>query len=344
MPQQEPYWSLPYTYNGSHLQQFDTLGYSDLAQHLVFLHENWIQPYAAPEQMCVKVKKAQHDSGRFPVLCFDTNHLPYCDVKQILNREIGENNYFMLVSDPQHDCDKNTGYWPYFLAAIYPYKNYQADRPKHNRISFLAGVLRYHRLKLWQSVRNYITSTDVVVINKFLENNYENSFDHQQVSLESARQLLQQSLPELPWSNQPDLIDTNDQNLLNSSRTWDNAHPAYNAAINITAETITGNDIMITEKTWKAYRSGCLVVNFGPTAAPLYLKQMGLETWEEYDACLGIDDKINMITELWQRNDIQHIYAKNIEMIKHNQNLVNNINFIKKQSQPAAEKIQAWIR
>ena len=184
----------------------------------------------------------------------------------------------------------------------------------------------------------------MIVINKFCENNYENSFNHQQVSLESARQLLHQSLPHLPWSNRLDLIDNKDQTVLNSVLQWDNFHPAYNAMINITAETITGDDIMITEKTWKAYRSGCLVVNFGPTQGPLYLKQLGLEIWDEYDPCLSIDDKITLITELWQRNDIEHIYAKNIEMIKHNQNLVTDINFIKKQSEPAVEKIQAWIR
>jgi hypothetical protein len=164
------------------------------------------------------------------------------------------------------------------------------------------------------------------------------------VSFESAKQLLQQSLPCLPWSNLPAMIDNDDQNLCNSINHCDNLHPAYNAMINITGETLTGDDVMITEKTWKAYRSGCLVVNFGSTDTPLYLKQMGLEIWEEYDPCLPIDDKIKLITELFKRTDINQMYEKSTEMIKYNQNLVTDINFIKKQSLPAAEKLQSRLR
>jgi hypothetical protein len=264
-------------------------------------------------------------------------------IKKILDASLGNENYFMLVTDSKYATDMNTAVWPEFLIAMNQLYNFQITQTKKYRISYLSGGLRYHRLQLWQQIQPYITDQDIVVVNQFGVENFENTFDHKKIPLALAQEYLQQCLNQLPWSNLPGLIDNQDQTLFNSVDPWDNSHPAYNALVNITGETLTDDDFMITEKTWKAYRSGCLVVNAGPTYVPAYLKQLGLEIWEEYDKCLPTLEKISLIKELFQRDDIADIYQSNSGMIQHNQNLVSNINFIKSQTVDAVEKLQALL-
>jgi hypothetical protein len=340
----EPFWKKPFSLGGSVRATFEHIGQKSLADRLVFIHESWLNYNEDSNKIVEQVTSAAKESGRFPILCLSTNYYPTCsNIKQLLDQSIGDENYFILVADPAQGTDKNTAFWPEFLVLINQLQNFQLGYLKKYRISYLTGGVRYHRLKLWEAIRPYVNDQDAVVANQFGVINFENTFDHSKISLAHARKCLQTWLEYLPWSNQPELIDNANQTLLNAVSQWDNAHPVYNAMINITGETSTDDNFQITEKTWKAYRSGCLVVNYGPTHMPAYLKQLGLEVWQEYDQCLPTMNKIALITELFQRNDIADIYQLNIEMIRHNQNLVNSIDFIKLQTAPAINKLQLLL-
>jgi hypothetical protein len=174
------------------------------------------------------------------------------------------------------------------------------------------------------AVRPWIRDNDVVVINQF---------SPQMLDTEYHNLLL-----DLPYSNKAEFID-NEQTVTNANQPSYNNHPAYAAKVNITGETVSGNQVLFSEKTWKSYRSGCLTVNFGITNAPTVLEKFGLEIWHEYDQSVDWKHKIDKITELFQRDDIDNIYNKLTPMVKHNQNLVSSLNFAKMLATPAIEKI-----
>jgi len=151
-------------------------------------------------------------------------------------------------------------------------------------------------------------------------------------------------LNDLPWSNKLEYIDT-DQTCTNANLPSLNQHPAYTACVNITGETLGyGTQVLPSEKTWKAYRSGCLVVNYGIQDMPLALKNLGIEIWKEYDTSQPAEVKCDKIVELFQRDDIEQLYAKHRTMIEHNQNLINSKSFVKKLAQPAINKLQKHLR
>jgi len=150
-------------------------------------------------------------------------------------------------------------------------------------------------------------------------------------------------LLDLPYSNRPEFID-NEQNVNNANQPSHNNHPAYAAKVNITGETVSGDQVLFSEKTWKSYRSGCLTVNFGITNAPAVLEKFGIEIWHEYDKSVDWQHKIDKITELFQRDDIDSIYDKLTPMVKHNQNLVSSKDFVKMLATPAIEKISNLLQ
>jgi hypothetical protein len=343
MTQLEPFWQKPFSLVGSIRATFEHVEQKPLSDQLVFLHESCLYLGEEFSLLPEYVNSAAVESKRFPVLCLSSNYHPCDKIKKILDSSIGNENYFILVTDPKFGVDKNTAVWPEFLISMSQLYNFQIAQAKKYRISYLSGGVRYHRLQLWQQIQPYITDQDIVVANRFGIENFENTFNHARVSLTHARACLQQWLDLLPWANRSELVDNQDQTLINAVDPWDNSHPAYNAMVNITGETLTDDDFMITEKTWKAYRSGCLVVNSGPTHVPAYLKKLGLEIWEEYDACLPTIEKILLIKELFQQNNIADIYHSHKEMIQHNQDLVSNMNFIKSQTVTAVEKLQALL-
>ena len=340
MTQLEPFWKNSFVLAGSTRATFEQMGQKSLSDRLVFLHESCLYADSEFSLLTDYVRSAAQESRRFPILCLSSNYHPYDKIKKILNADVGNENYFILVADPKYAIDKNTAVWPEFLILINQLHNFQITKTKKYRISYISGMLRYHRLQLWQQIQPYITDQDVVRISQFGVENFENTFDHEKIPLLYAQDSLQKWLNQLPWSNHSELIDNQDQTLLNVGNPWDNSHLAYNAMVNITGETLADNDFMITEKTWKAYRSGCLVVNSGPTCVPAYLKKLGLEIWEEYDKCLPTLTKISLIKELFQRDDIADIYQSHVGMIQHNQNLVSNIDFIKSQTVDAVGKLQ----
>jgi hypothetical protein len=336
----ENYWNTDYVYNQSHRNHFDYVGQDSLAKHLAFVHDNSLKINQMDASHDAElIYKCHHQTGRMPVLCLDSN--PY-DVETYLTeleKHIDSKNFFVFNPDirEEHSVRSNLAPWPSWLINQQLHENMQVDRNKTHRISFLSGVPRYHRIYLFRQIRPWVKDSDVVVINCFRQSQFANTVPRELTTN------VQHWLNDLPWSNKVEYIDT-EQSCSVANEQALNKHPAYSACINITGETLGyGTQVLPSEKTWKAYRSGCLVVNYGIQDMPTALENLGIKIWKEYDTAQPPELKCEKIVELFQRDDVEDLYHQQRYMIDYNQNLVNSMNFVKKLAQPAVEKLQIHL-
>lgn len=336
----ENYWQKNIAYNHSHRNHFDYLGWPDISRHLVFVLDTDLKINQQDIEHDVDlIRNCKKESGRLPVLTLDSNPYNVNDYVVKLLQHLEPTDFFIFHSDvrPEISTHSNVAPWPSWLCNQQLTFNHQLSRPKRFRISYLSGVARYHRLRLFREIKPYIRESDVVVINRFCESHFLNTVPYNlRSSFDSSGWF-----DDLPWQSQPGLIDT-EQKLDNANNQNHNSHPAYAACVNITGETaghIT-DQVLISEKTWKAYMSGCLVINFGVKQMPETLMNMGLEIWSEYDRCENLGDKIQRIIELCKRDDIFEVYQQKREMIRYNQNLVCSPMFTKELAMTAIKKLE----
>jgi hypothetical protein len=293
------------------------------------------------------IYKCQNQSGRMPVLCLDSNPYNVETYLTELEKHIDPKNFFVFNPDIRKDQSirSNLAPWPSWLINQHFQKNIQVRQEKTQRISFLSGVTRYHRIHLFRQIKPWIKDNDVVVVNRFSQTQFLSTTPNG-LTID-----VEQWLNDLPWSNKSEYIDTDQSCLVTNNQSYDrgyscygNNHPAYTACINITGETLGyGTQVLPSEKTWKAYVSGCLVVNYGIKDMPTALENLGIEIWKEYDTLQTIEDKCKKIVELFQRDDIEDLYHQQRHMIDYNQNLVNSLEFVKKLAQPAIDKLQSHL-
>lgn len=315
------------------MNQFEYIGQTDLLNYVEFIDESLLNFYSSNSiSQAVELISQSQQRKKLPILLLDSNPINVDHYIDKLYEYFTPTDFFVLTADSATQIQKsNVAHWPFCLIMQQQSnQNYQQVFQKQYRIGCLSRVPRYHRLCLLQAIKPYVTSDDVVVANKFDANiPTEVKQDSKMISY----------YQHLPYTNNKDYLDLNldiDYCSVN--------HPAYRACINITNESYYKNDlIFLSEKTWKAYASGCLVINYGSQLVPAQLKKYGIEIWEEYDKCLEFTDKIRQITELFQRSDIKELYQTNLKLIKHNQELVTSLQFAKKLSQPAIEKIQQLL-
>jgi hypothetical protein len=253
------------------------------------------------------------------------------------------NNVFVLIwnADPVKVLPFNYAYWPTFLL------NQRIENPKvleiqprQHRISFLSGMMRYHRLRLWLEVHCLARPEDVVVVNAIGSLNFNTTILS---GYESDAEIVKQQFNLLPWANKQEYIDQ-DQAGWSINNNGSTEHPAYLSCINITGESwYHSQNIFVTEKTWKAYRAGCLVVNYGAENITKYLKQLGFAIWEEYDTTDNMQLRLTLINELFRRGDIEELYRQNFDMIQHNLNLFQNDALAHSICRPAVEKLKNWV-
>jgi len=212
-------------------------------------------------------------------------------------------------------------------------KNYQHNKPKSRRVSFLSGSLRYHRVKLLYDIKPYILDSDVVVVNKIGD-----FYWHLPKSADANQ--IEQWLQDLPYANLNEFYDYTGAGDTPPDGQQYNAHPAFEACVNITGETCWNDQVLLSEKTWKAYRSGCLVINFGPENSTDALRDLGFEIWDQYDQTGTHEHKTKLIQELMQRDDISDLYQRNLPMIQHNLARYNSDEFLKNFAQMAVDKLE----
>jgi hypothetical protein len=315
----QAYYGLDYPAAGSHQQQFVWLNLESLTQDLTFVHENLFLTQSNFDSQCQLLQRVHHETRRIPVICMDTN--PFDNLDQLAADLVQSTDvpFFILGCDARANAytHNQVGYWPFWLIHQQQEKNYRTSVEPQHRISFLSGIPKNHRLQLFSQIQPWITDQDVVVINRL---NTVNSVDQQHDTLLST----------LPWSNNSQYLDT--PNNSTCIHQWQqNSHAAYSACVNITAESVSYNikpdhdyDSLhfITEKTWKAYRSGCLVINYPINTLPNTLAQHGIQIWKEYDVCTTPNKKIHHIIDLFKHHDVFELFESNLEITKFNQHLV----------------------
>ena len=334
----EHYWDRDWNSSVSHRSQFEYLELKSLADQLIFIDDSYLQIHLGAERTAQVVRDAVTRTGRFPVLCLDSNPYPlekhYSDLCQCLD----PTSFFIFHPDirPKLSTQSNVAPWPSWPFFQRQEKNYQQDQPKTRRVSFLSGSLRYHRVKLLYDIKPYIMDSDVVVVNKIGD-----FFWHLPESADTNQ--LAQWLQGLPYTNCKKYYDYTGTGDTPPEGQQQNAHPAFEACVNITGETCWNDQVLLSEKTWKAYRSGCLVINFGPANSTDALRDLGFEIWDQFDQTGTHEHKTQLIIELMKRDDIEHLYQQNLPMVNHNVALYNSDAFLKKFAQMAIDKLENLI-
>jgi hypothetical protein len=306
---------------------------------LIFFDDSYLQIHLGAERTAHVVREARASTGRFPVLCLDSNPYPlerhYSEICQHLDPD----SFFVFHPDirPELSTQPNVAPWPSWPFCQRQEKNYQQDKPKTRRISFLSGSMRYHRVKLLQDIRPWITDQDVVVVNRI-----GNFYWHLPTRHANLLQM-DQWLQDLPYTNRSEFLDYTGTGDKPPQGQQHNRHPAFEACVNITGETCWNDQVLLSEKTWKAYRSGCLVINFGPANATDVLRDLGFEIWNQYDQTGTHEHKTALIIELMKRDDVEYLYQQNLAMVQHNVELYYSDRFLKHFAQMAIDKLENLV-
>jgi hypothetical protein len=343
----EAYFGQDYTYNHSHRHQFDHVGLGDLARHLVFIADSDLGLNQGITAAVDIIRRARRDTRRLPVLCLDMNP---CDSRayiQALNSVLDSREYFVLDPDirPDRSPEPNQAPWPSWL--IMQQLGHSGEiQPREYRISMLSGSMRYHRLRLWRAVRDLVRPDDVVVINRM--GHFAGSFPPGLTDTDQVEQWQQ----ELPWSNDPRHADHSEWGPHTS---WELppdqagiSHAAFRACVNITNETGPPaggpqDQCLLSEKTWKAYRAGCLVVHYGAPGAARFLASQGMQIWNGEYCDEDQDRALQHICNLWQRDDVWDQYSLCRDQIRYNHDLILSPEFALRLAESFQHKISDWI-
>ena len=338
-----PYYESAAGYQFSHPHQFAYLGLKTLSDQLVFIRDETARPYDGIEPLVRLIRQARKDTGKLPVICLDMNPCGSDPWIEELLQHLDSGEFFVFHPDLRPEVSRwsNVAPWPMWLIMQQLELNHWADKPRQHRISMLSGSMRYHRLLLYRAVKPGIQSNDVVVVNRI--GDFARSVPSNCLTPEEICQWEQ----ELPYASQEEFFDYPVKGPVTS---WDcvpncgeNTHVAFSAMVNITNETVDNSQCLLSEKTWKAYKSGCLVLNYGVTGACDFLNRMGFWTWEEYDTNEHYSQRTQKLAELFCRDDIAQVYSRYKNNIDHNRQLATSIDFAQKLAQPAVDKLNNML-
>jgi hypothetical protein len=344
----EPYYDQTWSYFHSHRHQFDHVSLSDLANQLVFINDSYLGLTRGFDQAADIIRRARRDTGRLPVLCLDSNPCDSSHIIQELNQRMDVREYFVLDPDIRPDrCPQpNQAPWPSWLILQQISHQGLAPPPRESRISMLSGSMRYHRLQLFRAVKPHVRPQDVVVINRM--GNFGLSVPPGALTADEINQWEQ----ELPWANDVTHIDHPEWG---PRASWQlppdqggNSHAAFRACVNITNETgapptLPQDQCLLSEKTWKAYRSGCLVIHYGAAGAAEFLASTGVEIWQPWDHQHLDQHKIPLIRDLFDRDDIWHQYQQHQDLVLHNLDLTMSPAYARSLANMMLEKITDYL-
>lgn len=291
-----------------------------------------------PIELLDWLRGIRRDLNRLPVLGLENNPHPRAWLDSILDL-VREQRIFVLLPDFAHEI-RNIDHahpWPTW-PIIQQLENDSAPsvvRDPQYRMTFLSGLMRYHRLYLAQRLRTCLTDQDLVIANRLCPENYINTFRQPCDDLSDF-------IADLPWSNHPDRIDVDQNSGTAKDILSVSMNPAYDTCLNITGESDpTNGRVCLSEKTWKAYWAGCLVVNYGSDIAPSWLRKQGFEIIDGIDPCCDFQQKSQIILDLMDNIDIRDLYHRTREQRSHNQNLVRSRQWLINLAAPAIEKIKS---
>lgn len=201
-------------------------------------------------------------SNKKVLLMYDSN--PSCyfeDYFELLAKHI--DNVYLSSADLLNlwNSHPRIVYFPTFYFTQLQETNCQSLDKKY-RFSFLSNKPRFHRIYCYHKIKDAISGDDVVSVNNsaFGRGWWKESYiTDMQNTIGVYDTTIEQGLPFITHNAQV----CNDQLRTTKSYTNDhsNKHIAYNACFNITGETdIESNNVFLTEKTWKAVRSGVIPI------------------------------------------------------------------------------------
>ena len=210
----------------------------------------------------------------------------------------------------------NFVYFPVFLAGQLLEKDYQKNLDKKFRFSYLSRQARFHRLWFYQNAKFYFGSHDIVGVECLNYNNQLSNYNNIPADLDRFLNRSVDLLADVPFRS-PGVSENDD---IEDVPIWDNQHPAYNAVFNINGESSNQDDVIfLTEKTYKAIRSQCMLLTLGNPGTKQALTRLGFDL--PWDKDLPLIEKINWLTDLIKNNtiqDCQAIYRVNLPCIEHN--------------------------
>jgi hypothetical protein len=295
-------------------QHFTSVHRSDLADQITLVDE---RDFLDPNRFQAAQPRLREISN--PVLWCCTNPVDVAAVRARAQQIWDPEDFFVMHWDAGAECSATQAAWPCFLIEqrLNPRRPLE---PRQYRISMLSGRVRRHRLDFWLAIRDLVRSDDVVVINRF-------GIDHAGFS--------DAALAELPWSSRPDFIDE-DQSRPVCTNTASIDHPAFQACVNVTAETLgTEPGVFLTEKTWKALAAGCMTWHAGCAGAADYLQQLGFQHWFA---------QTPSARDLFGRDDIYDFYQANRLGVEQDAELFWSWDLLQRLTQPALGTLENWLQ
>lgn len=325
-------------------QHVEFLGYPELAQ-LRFLHENELGLYHADPEPVRAMLQSEQDLARVLVITICENPIapeqaavyfrnlqPWVDPGRVLILNWDINNRLQSLLP-----DWRVAPWPYFWIE----QQFEKDQDlnladKHQRVCFLSGNMRLHRLHVWHQIRPWAQSKDVIVVNSNYTGDRSLDLFCQDIGAEvdHVRQ-------QLPWSNNGAYIDQAQQGaILNNGSIQ---HPGFRSWVNIVGESTARDDtLFITEKTWKAIRSRSLAIMIGDTDTVPWLAKQGFWIWDQ-DTPLPWREKLHSLPDLMQRDDLGQQWQQHRSGLRHNLNLFRDRAAMQRAARPALEQMLALI-
>ena len=214
-------------------------------------------------------------------------------------------------------------YFPTFYFTQLQEVNYQTFDKKY-RFSFLSNKPRFHRIYFYYMVKNVISDNDVFSINNKAFNREwwkELFIKDMRSTIGNINKTIEQDLPFITHNAR---ICNEQLNTTNSYiNDHSNKHIAYDSYFNITGETnIEPNKVFLTEKTWKAVRSGVIPIFLESNSTFNALAKIGFKFDNEINAKnLSYIGKIDHIKKYMKNLSIDkscNIYTKELPNIKKN--------------------------
>lgn len=308
------------------VQQLTQVPNQDLADRCTFIGENEFLPLIDSANLRSVIADLTRP-GTQPVLCLDTNPHDVDSIKSRVAKYLGLENFFVLQWNANKASSVLEAYWPscFLDQRLMPRRSLEH---RQHRISMLSGWLRPHRLKAFVAVQNLIDSRDVVVINRI------------GADVVSMPRDLESLLPQLPWTNRN--IDFDQDQNGPAAHDHDLHHAAYRACVNVTNETLGPvSGLLVSEKTWKALRAGCMLFHYGCVGIDRYLGQLGFCSWHTQSP--DWDQQLQDLGNLFARQDLHDEWRHNHHRLQQDIELFYSDHLLAIMTNDSVRRIQSWL-
>lgn len=295
-------------------QMWRWLGVWDTAERYMYIFEHDINT------MSVDALIKQCATGRI-FLVYDSNPWQN-DVKERLTTILDNCTGDVRVLSPDlqdiWNPDQRWVFFPrWFVSQRWQTNHQNAFKPY--RFGFISGEARFHRLWLHQHCTANWTDDDAVAVH--LKNIEHIRMDRE---IDLWYDLDHSITRDLPFANRLGRDDMEYKFAVHATSAGDhsNAHNSYAATIHVVGETSVRDDlVLLSEKTWKAIRSHCMIMTLGNPGICNTLEKLGFTVPGEIDQDLPLDQKVHWISQRvrdWDLDTCQDLYHKYYRETQHN--------------------------